>query len=63
MRECPRIICRKKLSIWIKALGERVVDIRVMNEAKAEEDIREVKDKSFDTIVECEDTTRGSVRT
>lgn len=42
-------------------LGERAKDIRGMNKAAEEEDLVEVKDKLFVIIMECPDTTSGSV--
>ncbi len=40
-----------------------MVDIRGSEEVEVEEDQREVRKKLFATIVECQDTTHGSVRT
>ena len=47
-----RIRCRHKISLWIKVLGEHEEDIRGMDEAEVEEDLREVGDKLFATIME-----------
>lgn len=42
---------------------EREEDIRGADEVEVEEDPREVRDKLFSIIVECQDTTHRSVRT
>ena len=42
-------------------LGEQKEDIRGADEAEEEEDLREVGDKLFATIVEDQDTTHENV--
>lgn len=43
-------------------LGERMEDIREVDEAKEEEDLVGVVGRSFATIAECQDTMHRSVR-
>lgn len=61
MERMPTYRTLIELDNSIKVLWECEEDIRGTDEAEVEEDLREVKDKSFVTIVECQATTHGSV--